>query len=153
MNIRMMYPMEGKKLAQLLYLSVHTLCAADYTAEELDAWAPKKFDMRKFHSSLLRSVNWVAVEKDKIIGFINIERDGYINRLFIHPDYARRGVGSSLMDTAVAWAKRKGLKRVFLASSKTGYGFYVKRGFRVTGTERVERRGAVFENRLMEKLI
>ncbi len=153
MNIRFMYPVEGKKLARLLYLSVHTLCTEDYTPKELDAWVPEKMDMRKFHSSLLRSVNWVAVDKEKIIGFINIERDGYINRLFTHPDYVRMGVGSALMDTAIAWAKRKGLKRVFLASSKTGYGFYLKKGFRVTGTERVERRGAVFENKLMEKLI
>ncbi|MGN1097500.1 MAG: GNAT family N-acetyltransferase [Clostridia bacterium] len=153
MRIRMMYPTEGKKLAELLFKSVHTLCINDYTPRELEAWAPEKMDMVKFNSSLLRSANWVMSDGDKIVGFINIERDGYVNRLFTHPEYTRRGIATALLETAIAWAKKKGLKRVFLAASKTGYSFYKKRGFRVIGVERVERRGVVFENRIMEKFI
>lgn len=153
MNIRRMYPTEGKKLAELLYTSVHTLCVGDYSEAELEAWAPKNMDMVKFNASLMRSVNWVMADGGRIIGFINIERDGYVNRLFTHPDYVRRGVGAALLMRAEAWAKKRGLKRIRLAASKTGLGFYKKMGYRITDVERVERHGVVFENKIVEKYL
>ena len=153
MTIRRVRPGEGKKLAELLYCSVHTLCTKDYSPEELEAWVPKKLDVRKLSRSLLMNVTWVAELRGKIVGFICLERDGYINRLFTHPDYTGRGIATALLNTAIDWAKRKNIKRIFLAASKTGYGFYLKNGFRVSGIETVERRGIVFENKVMEKFI
>lgn len=153
MYIRKMYPTEGKKLAELLYISVHSLCTSDYTLRELDAWAPKNMDMVKFNSSLFRSVNWVMVEQGKIIGFINIERDGYVNRLFTHPDFVRRGVASALLENAENWARKRGLKRIRLAASRTGSGFYLKKGYRPVDIERVEKKGVAFENKIMEKYL
>ncbi len=153
MKIRRMRPGEGKRLAELLYSSVHRLCADVYTPEELEAWAPKKMDTAKLTYSLMRNVTWVMEDGGRPVGFVCIERDGYVNRLFTHPDYTGRGVATELMDTAAAWAKKHGINRIFLASSRVGYGFYMKYGFRVCGVDRVERRGVTFENRVMEKFI
>ncbi len=153
MYIRKMYPTEGKKLAEILYKSVHTLCANDYTSAELEAWAPKNMDITKFKRSLSRSINWVAVENGRIIGFINLEYDGYVNRLFTHPDFARRGAASALLGNAEDWAKKRGLKRIRLAASKTALGFYKKHGYKPVDIERVEKRGIVFENKIMEKFL
>lgn len=154
MRVRRMYPTEVKKLADLLYNSVHTLCTADYSPEELEAWAPKNMDMTKFRLSLMKSYNLVMTDRDRIVGFVCIEPDGYVNRLFTHPDYTHRGIATALMDRAEDWAKRKrGLARVRLAASKTGKGFYLKRGYRVTDTEFVNRRGVTFRNQIMEKYL
>ena len=153
MTLRYMRFGEGKKLAGLLHRSVHTLCREAYTPEELEAWAPSNMDMMKFNASLRKSVNWVAEEGGRIIGFICVERDGYVNRLYTHPDHVNRGIATALLDAAIAWAKKHKLKRIFLAASKVGYGFYVKKGFQVCGIERVERRGITFENKIMEKFI
>lgn len=153
MKIRRMRPGEGKRLAGLLYSSVHRLCAGVYTPEELEAWAPEKMDKNRLSRGLMLNYTWVADEDGLPIGFICIERDGYINRLFTHPDHVRRGVATALLNTAIDWAKKRGLRRVFLSASKVGYGFYVKNGFRVCGMERTERRGVVFENKVMERLI
>lgn len=153
MYIRSMYPTEIKKLAELLYSSVHTLCTKDYNAAELDAWAPKNMDMKKFSSSLFRSHNWVMVHNREIVGFVNVEKDGYVNRLFTHPDYVRKGIGSALLKTAENWAKKRGLRRMRLAASKTGYEFYKKMGYNIVDVEIVERKGVRFENKVMEKML
>ena len=153
LTLRYMRFGEGKKLAALLHKSVHTLCREAYSPEELEAWAPEKMDMVKFSASLRKSVNWVAEEDGRPVGFICVERDGYVNRLYTHPDYTNRGVATALLETAITWAKKKKLKRIFLSASKIGYGFYVKKGFHVCGIERIERRGTVFENKVMEKYI
>ena len=148
-----MRPGEGKKLAELLYSSVHTLCTKDYSPEELEAWVPEKMDVHKFSRSLLMNVTWVAELRGRLVGFICLERDGYVSRLFTHPDYTGRGIATALLDTSIGWAKRKNLKRIFLAASRTGYGFYLRNGFRVSGIETIERRGVVFQNKIMEKFI
>ncbi len=153
MYIRRMYPTEGKRLAELLYSSVHTLCTYDYSPEELDAWVPRQMDMKKFSASLFRSINWVMAENGKIIGFICIERDGYVNRLFTHPEYVRRGVASALLKNAEDWARKHGIKRIRLAASKTGCGFYKKQGYKPVDIEVVEKKGIVFRNTVMEKTL
>lgn len=153
MKVRRMRPGEGKRLSELLYSSVHCLCADAYTPEELEAWAPEKMDTVRLSCSLMKNVTWVMDDLDRPVGFICIERDGYINRLFTHPNYVGQGVATALLETAVAWAKKRGLGRVFLSASKVGYGFYLKNGFSVCGVERTERRGVVFENKVMEKLL
>ncbi len=153
MKIRRMYPGEGKKLSALLRLSVHMLAAGDYSPEELEAWAPQKMDEGRFSRSLMLHFTWVAEEDGKIIGFICIERDGYINRLFTHPDYVRRGVATALLRRAEEWAKKRGIRRVFLSASRTGTAFYLKNGYSVCGIERTERHGVKFENKVMEKFV
>ena len=153
MTIRRMRVGEGKKVAELLYKSVHTLCTGDYSPEELEAWVPERMDVRKLSRSLLMNVTWVAELRGRLVGFICLERDGYIIRLFTHPDYTGRGIATALLKTATDWAKRKNIKRIVLAASKTGYGFYLRNGFHVCGVENVERRGVVFENKIMEKFI
>ncbi len=153
MTIRRMYPTECGKLAKLLYTSVHTLCTNDYTPEELEAWAPLNMDMKKFRLSLMRSLNLVMVDRGEIVGFVCVEGDGYVNRLFTRPDYVRRGVATALMDRVEDWARKRRLGRVRLAASKTGRPFYLKRGYHVAGAERVTRRGVEFENQIMEKYL
>ncbi len=153
MKIRRMYPGEGKRLAVLLYESVHRLAAGDYSPEELEAWAPEKMDVPRLNRSLMLHVTFVAEELGRPVGFICIERDGYINRLFTHPDFTRRGVATALLERAEVWAGKRGLRRVFLSASKTGRDFYLKNGFSICGVEKTERRGVVFENKIMEKFI
>ena len=153
MTIRRMRVGEGKRLSELLYSSVHTLCTKDYSPDELEAWVPKNMDVKKLSRSLLMNVTWVAELQGMPVGFICLERDGYINRLFTHPDYTGRGIATALLETAINWAKRKNIKRIFLAASKTGYGFYLRNGFHVSGIETVERHGVTFENKIMEKFI
>lgn len=153
MYIRSAYPTEIGALSNLVYTSVHTLCADDYTPSELDAWAPKKMDMKKFAASLFRCRNWVMVHERQIVGFINVEKDGYVNRLFTHPAYINRGVASALLKTAEGWAKKHGLRRMRLSASKTGCEFYKNRGYRIVDMEIVEKKGVRFENPIMEKML
>lgn len=151
MRIRQMYPTEAKRLAELLYLSVHTLCVEDYSPEELRAWVPKKMDMKKFNASLFMSRNLVMVHDRTIVGFVCIERDGYVNRLYVHPDFVRRGIGSALLKTAEEWAKKRGVSRVRLAASKTALNFYKKQGYVPVDVEVVKKSDVVFNNTIMEK--
>jgi len=52
-----------------------------------------------------------------------------IRAFFVHPDYARRGLGSMLLETCEEAAREAGFTRIELTSTLTGVAFYKTRGF------------------------
>jgi GNAT superfamily N-acetyltransferase len=52
-----------------------------------------------------------------------------IRAFFVHPDFARRGVGSAILDACLDAARAAGFSRVELASTLPGVPFYRALGF------------------------
>ena len=52
-----------------------------------------------------------------------------VRAFFVHPDFARRGVGSRILEACLAAARAAGFRRVELASTLPGVPFYAARGF------------------------
>jgi len=52
-----------------------------------------------------------------------------IRAFFVHPAFARRGVGSKILDACVAAARASGFRRLELAATLPGVPFYAARGF------------------------
>jgi GNAT superfamily N-acetyltransferase len=52
-----------------------------------------------------------------------------IRAFFVHPDYARRGVGSAILDACLEAARAAGFRRVELAATLPGVPFYRALGF------------------------
>ena len=151
MYIRRLLDDEYEDVVKLITQTVHTVCTDDYTKEELDAWAPYNFDIKKFKNNIYACYNLVAFEKGKLVGFVSATVDGYINRLYTHKDYQRRGVASALYYKVEEWAKAYGLRELVLDSSKTAEGFYLKMGFIKSGVSVMEHGDIIFRNSVMKK--
>lgn len=54
-----------------------------------------------------------------------------IRAFFVHPSYARRGVGSQLMDACEGASKAHGFTRLELVATLTGEPLYARHGFEV----------------------
>jgi GNAT superfamily N-acetyltransferase len=54
-----------------------------------------------------------------------------IRAFFVHPDFARRGIGSAILDACEDAAQRAGFSRFELGSTLTGVPFYAARGYTV----------------------
>ena len=52
-----------------------------------------------------------------------------IRAFFVHPDFARRGVGSAIVDACLEAARSAGFRRIELASTLPGVPFYRALGF------------------------
>ena len=89
-------------LAELFYETVHTVCAWDYAPEQLDAWAPGQVDLAAWDTSFLAHRTLAAVEGETIVGFADMDGSGYLDRLYVHRDFQRRGVATTLCDTLEA---------------------------------------------------
>lgn len=71
---------------------------------------------------------WVAEVAGAITGFMAID-GSYIDRLYIHPDHQRQGVGTALMRRAMALSPA-GLQLHTHQKNEQARAFYEKHGFR-----------------------
>ena len=58
-----------------------------------------------------------------------------IRAFFTNPDFARRGVGSIILNACEAAARNAGFTRATLGATLTGLPFYLHHGYRVDGLE------------------
>ncbi len=147
MFIRNYQPGDCRELADLFYKTVHTINASDYSKEQLDAWASGQVDLAIWNQSFLEHYTLVAVENDTIVGFGDIDKLGYLDRLFVHKDYQGEGVGSAICSRLEQTVSDK----VFTYASITAKGFFTKRGYMVVKEQQVERSGVWLINFVMEK--
>ena len=85
-------------LAQLFYDTVHAVNKADYSGEQLDAWADGAVDLDAW-DAFFRKHHTVIAEKDgQIVGFGDISEEGYLDRLYVHKDYQHQGIAGIICD-------------------------------------------------------
>lgn len=147
MVIREYQPADCKEIIRLFYDTVHSVNAKDYTEEQLNAWATGKADLEMWNRSLLGHYSLVALENSMIIGFGDIDESGYIDRLYVHKDYQRKGIASAICKKLEQTVKGK----IFTHASITARPFFENRGYKVIKEQRVERQGIFLKNFVMEK--
>ncbi len=148
-TLREYRPGDLTELAALFYETVHTVCAGEYTPEQLDAWAPGEVDEPSWDRTLTARHALVAEIGGAIAGFGDMDETGYLDRLYVHKDFRRRGVGSAICEALEGRVRGK----VVTFASKTARPFFEKRGWRVLRRNVVIRRGVELENYYMEKEI
>lgn len=66
-------------------------------------------------------------------GFINVETDfhhrGYIDSLYIHPDWQRQGLGERAYRQLELWAREQGYSQLSADASYLSRGLFIKLGF------------------------
>lgn len=153
MLIRKMETKDIPEVISLIYESVNSTCNKDYSPEQLEAWAPKHFNEKKFSDSLYGCFNRVMISDGTISGFISVCSDGYINRLYTHSKYQNMGIASRLLEEAEKWALSMGLDSFYLDASITARKFYINRGFKDYGESLLERGNVVINAVLMKKVL
>ena len=116
-------------------------------------WAPVGMDRSRWADSLLSHTTWVACESGCIIGFGDLAEGGYLDRLYVHKDFVRRGVASALLKRLEASAACQGCGRVYTEASITARPFFEHWGYRVVKRQEKPLRGQVFLNFVMEKML
>ena len=137
------------ELAELFYDTVHTVNAKDYTQEQLDAWATGKVNLEAWNESFQAHHTVVAEMDGKIVGFGDIDETGYLDRLYVHKDYQRRGVATAICD---ALEQNTKAAEFTTHASITARPFFEKRGYTVVKVQQVERRGILLTNFVMKKV-
>lgn len=147
MIIREYQSTDCKELAELFYNTVHTVNAKDYTKEQLDVWATGQVDLTKWNQSFQEHFSIVAVDVDIIVGFGDVDKAGYLDRLFVHSDYQGKGIATAMCNQLESAVQGNIVTHV----SITARPFFEKRGYKVIKEQQVERQGIFLTNFVMIK--
>jgi UPF0176 protein len=158
MEIRLLVPEDRdsfedacRRIAQLFHDTVREVNIRDYSAEQVQAWAPENLYFRDWVKICSNRFTYIAEDAEEIIGFAELETSGHIGCFYCHKDYQRRGVGTRLYQTIEAKAVELGINRIYTEASITARAFFKSRGFAVVKEQQVVVRGARFTNFAMEK--
>ena len=87
-----------------------------------------------------------------IIGIVDL-KDNKIGGLFVRNDLIRKGSGKKLLEFIEDYARKKGIKKVYLFATKSAQGFYEKFGYEVVERGSLMTRGVKFSKIKMEKML
>ncbi len=137
-----------REMAELFYNTVHGVNARDYTEEQLNAWASGQVNTDAWNRSFSENYTLVALEKDRLIGFGDIDKTGYLDHLFVHKDFQGQGVAAMLCNKLEKYFP---VSCITTHASITAKPFFEARGYRVLREQQVTRNGVILTNYVMEK--
>ena len=107
-------------------------------------------DLAEWNNSLSEHYTVVAVENTVIVGFGDIDKAGYLDRLYVHKDYQRQGIATAICDEL---EKTVTTNRIVTHSSITAKPFFIQRDYKVVKEQKVVRNGISLTNYIMEKQV
>jgi putative acetyltransferase len=133
-------------LSAVFFSAVHEVACADYTPEQIEAWAPREYDCVAWAARMQGIRPFVAERGGVIVGYADVQPDGYIDHFFVAAGAARRGVGASLMRRIHQAAALRGAALLTSNVSITARPFFEKFGFVVVEPQTVTLRGVSMTN-------
>jgi putative acetyltransferase len=130
MKIRKASSADKDNISRLHVASISKLCVNHYSREQLSAWTsvltPSAYDQ-----ALKEKVFLVAYDSQQDLLSIGILDVGSaeVSAIYIHPDAARKGVGSKLLNELEKIARRSKVFKITVYSTLNAKGFYMAHGY------------------------
>jgi putative acetyltransferase len=86
-----------------------------------------------------------------LAGFASYTEDGYLDLLFTHPAFARRGVATQLYLHVESVLRTAGVEKISTHASLAARSFFEHHQFQIDAEEQVERRGVYLRRFAMHK--
>ena len=152
-RIRRFIPGEEPVLFEIYYSAIHLIASLDYTEAQLNAWAPSDLDHERWVNRI-RGINpFVAELEGTLVGYADIQHNGYIDHFFVSGRYPRQGIGKALMTVLESEARRLCVSEMTSDVSRTAQPFFHSFGFEVVEQRIPVIRGVEVPNALMRKVL
>ena len=85
-----------------------------------------------------------------IVGFGDLNGN-FLDRLYVHAEYQRRGIATAIMDRLERYAAEQNYTTIVTHASITAYPFFRDRNYQLLKEQQVERHGVFLKNIMMQK--
>lgn len=151
MEIRSYHSDDCHDIISLLYETVHKINQRDYTREQIEAWTNNNsMNPITWNLSLTHHKTLVAEMDGIIVGFGDLNGN-FLDRLYVHAEYQRRGIATAIMDRLERYAAEQNYTTIVTHASITAYPFFQSRDYQLVKEQQVERHGVLLKNMIMQK--
>lgn len=126
---------DAAAMVEVHYAAVQAIGTTHYSEEILSAWSPLPDEhRRKWLADLIAGESTLCTvaltDRNRIIGFGFAHREqSKLRALYVHPEFAGRGVGQALLRNIEARCRTSGLERLELNASFNAEDFYRHCGY------------------------
>ena len=107
-SLRPFLPDDAQALAEIFCAAIETLAEEDYSEGQREAWASLADDIARFRTKLAGGLTLVATINGEPVGFASLKGADTLEMLYTHPEFARRGVATTLVDAREKLAAARG---------------------------------------------
>jgi putative acetyltransferase len=144
---------DERELWQLKMNTIKSVNVKDYPQEQIKAWAPDEYIAERWLKRARDMAPFVAEIEGKIVGFADLQDDGYIDHFFCHSEYQGRGIGRVLMQHIVNKGNEKSMTRIYSHVSITAKPFFEAFGFSTIKQQAMKIGNQALANYLMERVV
>lgn len=127
--LRPFLPADVPELALIFRASIEELTGEDYSEAQQEAWMMLADDEAAFGDTLAGMLTIVATVGGMPVGFAALKGADHIEMIYVHPEFARRGVGNVLCDALEKLAGARAATRLTTDASDTARPFFEQRGY------------------------
>jgi putative acetyltransferase len=129
LTTRLLTTDDYKEIQQLFVETVTEICSKDYTPNQIEVWASSVKNTQRWLDIFTQQYVLVADVGGKIVGFGTLENDNYLDLLYVHKDFQRRGIANLLYYELEKEARKQNKTSLTADVSKTAKPFFESKGF------------------------
>ncbi|MDB2387285.1 GNAT family N-acetyltransferase [Shewanella sp.] len=152
--------MYAAQVSQLCHVAINAIDDSQYSEADRRAWSFAPRSDYHWHKRLTRTQTWLMVDEQpdaptQCCAVINLEthfhRRGYIDSLYVAPQYQHQGVAKALLTVLENWALQAGIDCLSVDASKLSKPLFLAHGFKQRRRSYQEKNGQVIMGFLMYK--
>ena len=153
MELRAYTGADAEATLTVFFRAIRETACADYSPEQVAAWAAEDGNIAAWAASRAAAHTQLAIIAGQVAGFTGLDDDGYIDMLFVNPDFGRQGVATTLLDSTMAIARQRGIAALTTNASLTAKPHFERHGFVVTEERHSVHRNVEFTTYAMRRAL
>jgi putative acetyltransferase len=128
-GLRPFLPADGARCLSIFAASIAELASEEYDNEQCEAWIATAEDTATFFKRLKDSLTLVATFDGESAGFATLKGADVVDMIYVDPEFARKGVGTALLDALSRLAAARGAKKLTADVSDTARPLFERQGY------------------------
>jgi putative acetyltransferase len=150
-ELRAFQPGDEAALRAVFASAIHGTARRDYSQLQVDTWAPRDYDVQAWALRMQGLSPFVALMARRVVGYADVQPNGYIDHFYVAADAGGQGVGGLLMRRLLARAEELRLAELTSHVSLTAQPFFAHFGFELVEQRVFDVRGVQMRNAAMRK--
>ena len=137
-------------IAETFARAIYEIACEFYSEEQCSAWSARAPNPEHWKKRCELKRPFVFEVDGQIAAFLELDPDGHIDCAYTHPDFARRGIMSQLVEHALKTAFACNVPRIYVEASFCIKPLFDKLGFATIRENIVDIQSVKLKNYLME---